>query len=122
MKYAISVIILLSLALSGCYYDVESELYPNSGNQNCDTVNFSYASRIEPIIKLNCYECHSASANLGNVNLEGYNQLKIYADNGSLTGAINHNAGFSAMPKNRGKLPVCDISAIEMWISKGNPQ
>ena len=107
---------------SGCYYDIESELYPNFGSANCDSATFSYVQRIEPIIKNNCYECHSASANLGNVNLEGYDQLKFYADNGKLWGSISHKGGFSAMPKNRGKLQICELYAIDEWIKRGLPQ
>ena len=116
MKRAFFILAGMALCLAGCYYDVEEELYPTL---ECQTEGLSYLSDIAPIIQRNCLGCHSQAANQGNVALEGYSRLKIYVDNGKLQGVINHQAGFSPMPKNQPKLLGCEIAKIERWISDG---
>ena len=116
--------LILALALSllsGCYYDNEQELYPDGGGTACDTVNVSYASTVLPIIQSQCYVCHEQSVRFGNVNLEGYENVRIYANNGRLYGAIAHLSGFSFMPQGRNKLPDCQIAQIKSWIDNGAP-
>ena len=121
MKYISRFLLAVSCVLSGCYYDVESELYPKDPNQTCDTLNVSYQARIEPIIRTNCYACHSGNAVAGgNIMLEGYANLKN-VDGARLYGAVSHTSG-SPMPKGGNKLPDCDISAIKKWIDSGKPQ
>ena len=110
------VCIFMVLGMVGCYYDVEEEIYPTL---ECESQGMSYQNDILPLIDDNCYVCHSAAANFGNVNLEGYTQLSAYVENGSLLGVIKHEPGFSPMPKNLSKLLDCEIEKIESWISDG---
>lgn len=114
-RLTINLILMSLVLLGGCYYDVYEELYPS----DCKTANISYQSDILPILDVKCYQCHSASENQGNVTLEGYSNLKIYADNGKLLGAIRHEGGFSPMPQDGGQLSDCNISYFETWISEG---
>ena len=102
----------------GCYYDVEEEIYPTL---ECDSQDMSYINDIVGILQQDCYVCHSAVANNGNVTLEGYDQIINYVNNGRLLGAIKHESGFSAMPKNQAKLLDCEIEKIESWILDGAP-
>lgn len=104
--------------LGACYYDNEEELYPPT---DCRTENMSYQSDVVPIISNNCYVCHSAIANNGDVTLEGYDEIKKYVDSGQLMGAINREPGFSPMPQDGPKLNDCSISKIESWIADGAP-
>jgi hypothetical protein len=104
------------LSASACYYDSEEELY---GTVECNLNDITYTTAVLPIIEDNCYACHNASANFGNVTLEGHAQLKKYVDNGQLLGAIKHESGFSAMPKNLAKLLDCEIEKIEAWVDAG---
>ena len=104
--------------LGSCYYDNEEDLYPPT---ECISDNMSYQSDVVPIISNNCYVCHSAISNTGDVTLEGYDEIKKYVDSGQLMGAINHNAGFSPMPQDAPKLNDCSISKIESWIADGAP-
>jgi hypothetical protein len=104
------------LSASACYYDSEEELY---GTPECNLTDITYSTAVLPIIVDNCYGCHKQSANSGNVNLEGHTQLKKYVDNGQLLGAIKHESGFSAMPKNVAKLLDCEIQKIEAWVDAG---
>ncbi|NUO03163.1 MAG: hypothetical protein HUU01_21340 [Saprospiraceae bacterium] len=106
------------LVAGGCYYDVEEDLYPEV---NCTTENQSYANDIVPILQTNCYVCHGQGIGLGNVTLEGYNNLKVYADNGKLVGVISHDSRFPAMPQGAAKLSACNISKITQWVTDGAP-
>ena len=118
IKYISGILLTGSLLLSGCYYDVETELYPA---QTCDNPDVAYATRIEPIINANCYGCHAGSAELGgNIMLEGYTNL-ANVDGARLYGAVSHTSLFP-MPKGGTKLPDCDIAAIKKWIDTGKPQ
>lgn len=110
-------VVLTSVIFSGCYYDNQEDLYPKS---SCDVTNVTYTGNVLSIIQSNCFSCHSAAANNGNVNLEGYANLKTYADNGKLAGVIEHKAGFSAMPQGAVKLSECNISIIKTWILSGS--
>lgn len=103
---------------SACYYDNEEELYPPT---ECISTDMSYQGDIVPIISGNCYVCHSAISNSGNVTLEGYTEIKKYVDSGQLMGAINHESGFSPMPQDAPKLNDCSIAKIESWIAAGAP-
>lgn len=102
--------------LASCDYDVAEELYPVNG---CDTRDLSYSLDIVPIIDANCYRCHAAQLNLGNVTLEGYNNIKVYVDNGKLLGTIKHEDGFQTMPQDAGKIDQCLIDKVEQWIDDG---
>lgn len=106
----------LTFICSACYYDVEEELYLNTG---CATDNVSYQTTIIPILQNNCLSCHSAAANFGNISLEGYDNLRTYIDNGQFLGAIQHQQGFSAMPQNQPKMADCTIEKISVWINAG---
>lgn len=112
----ISLLVVGMAVFSSCYYDVAETLYPAG---TCNTANMSYVTDIEPILRYNCYTCHSAAANNGNVTLEGFDQMIHYVSNGHLLGAIKHQSGFSAMPQNSAQLGSCDIAKIEQWITDG---
>lgn len=101
-----------------CYYDVEEELYVDTG---CDTDNVTYTETILPILEANCYSCHSESLNTGNVTLEGYSKLKVTVDSGRFLGAIRHESGFAPMPENQPQLASCTIEKIEAWVAAGAP-
>jgi hypothetical protein len=115
MKKLIIIGLTLGIAVAGCYYDVEEDLYPSDCNLNAVT----YQSTIAPIMTAYCLGCHSTAANLGSVRLEGYDAVKTYVNNGRLLGAIKHSPGFSPMPKDSPKIPSCAISQLEQWIAEG---
>ena len=113
----INYMVLGMIVFSSCYYDNVETLYPVG---DCTTVNMSYVSDINPILQQNCFNCHDADANNGNVTLEGYNQLMPHITNGRLLKAIKHESGVSPMPQNTTALSTCDISKIEQWILQGS--
>lgn len=108
---------LISVGSSGCYYDVAEELYP--ATMDCDTANVTFGLDINPLMQQKCLSCHSQSANQGNVNLEGYDQVKSYVDNGKLLGSMAYSSGYSPMPKGEGQLPSCTINRLKAWINSG---
>ncbi|MBT8233541.1 MAG: hypothetical protein HKO66_16725 [Saprospiraceae bacterium] len=108
----------ISLAFSSCYYDVEEELYPQLG---CETEDMSYQNDIIPILETNCYQCHDAANNFGNVTLDNHSSLLIFVNNGRLLGSLKHESGFSPMPQNAQMLISCNIQKIESWINAGAP-
>jgi hypothetical protein len=112
----INCLVLGMIVFSSCYYDVAETLYPAG---TCSTDNMSYVTDINPILQQNCFSCHSAAANNGNVTLEGYNQMIHYINNGHLMKAIKHENGISPMPQNSAPLSSCEISKIEQWIVQG---
>ena len=73
----IKVSILFSILMTGCYYDVEEELYPTL---ECQTEDVNYSEEVINIIEGACNKCHSAAQNFGNITLEGYDELKKYID------------------------------------------
>jgi hypothetical protein len=120
VKQIIYISLLLTTIIS-CTYNNEEELYGNSPDDTCTVENVTYAVNVLPILQNNCYVCHKREFSTGGVNLEGYEQVKIYVTNGRLPGAIHHQPGFSPMPKGGAKLPACDIATIQSWIEAGAP-
>ncbi|KAA9338922.1 hypothetical protein [Adhaeribacter soli] len=121
-QYFLIIIGALLLVLPGCYYDVESELYPKNLNTSaCDSTAVTYQTKVLPIIQANCYACHAGSAEGGgNILLEGYANLQKVASDGRLYRAVSHT-GPSPMPKGGNKLSACDIETINRWIQIGIP-
>jgi cytochrome c5 len=93
-------------------------------NASCDTLNpVGFAAQVKPIIDSYCVSCHNAASSSGGVNLNGYDQVKKYAEtlrNGIplLVGVIRHKSGFKAMPPSS-SLDGCSIRQIELWIEQG---
>ena len=119
MKKILVLIMLTGIALQSCYRDNEEDLYPVNGS--CDTNGVTFSTTVVPLLQSNgCMGCHSGSAPSGNVSLEGYTNVRAVAANGKLYGAINHSAGYSAMPKGGNKMSACNISKIKAWIDAGS--
>ncbi|HET9824861.1 MAG TPA: hypothetical protein VFP87_05975 [Chitinophagaceae bacterium] len=110
----------LTVMLDGCYYDVASQLYP-AGGTTCDTTKVTYSTTVRTILQTNgCLSCHSGTgAAGGNIVLDNYNSVKVYAQNGQLYGSINRNPGFVPMPQGGNKLSDCDLSKVKVWINAG---
>lgn len=124
MKIQIIIIALALLGLltglSSCYYDNREDLYPHL-DQPCNFDIVSFSTDIVPVLEAQCNICHSATANQGNVNLEGYENVKAYANNGSLYGSVAHDPGYSPMPSAAQKILQCDIDKIRAWVEAGAP-
>lgn len=93
----------------------------------------SYQFDVLPILKLQCYRCHSADKykvlTSNTLNMEDFAALKNFSTpaNGRnnvsyLVGNIRHDEGFVAMPYDGGKLSDCEIALITAWVDSGAPQ
>lgn len=112
--------------LSACSYTYEPP-------RPCDLpATVSYQAHILPILKEQCYSCHSAdkykAETSSTLNMEDFASLKYYAtpangrDNVSyLVGNIRHAPGFQPMPRDGQKLSACEIALIQAWVDAGAP-
>lgn len=110
----ISCLCLLVISVfSGCYYDVESELYPATTNAGCDTANVTYSTVIQPMITSNCAisGCHVAGAQLP--DLSGFAGLSASIDRVTVRSITE-----KTMPPS-GPLSSCDLTKLQVWISAG---
>lgn len=112
-------LLLAGVLIAGCYYDNKEDLYQYVQQQECNVTSAAYTADIVPLLKDHCYQCHRNERQDGNVNVEGYVNAKIYADNGSLYGTANHETGYSVMPTSGVKIPFCDLEKLRMWIENG---
>jgi uncharacterized membrane protein len=113
--------VFILLSVTSCYYDVEQELYPQN---TCDTSNVLFNDQVSLVLTNRCLNCHnSANATFlgGGIILEGYDNFKVYVDNGKFLSSITHDGNASFMPQsaNNTKLPDCDIAQITAWINAG---
>jgi hypothetical protein len=108
----------LLIILASCSYDKDA-LLPAPCNSG-DAVSF--ATQVAPVIKSNCFSCHNNSFRLGNVSLDGYDNISRVASSGKLIKVISHEPGSPAMPQGAAKLDDCTISTIKKWVDNGNPQ
>ena len=118
-KTLIQALIILTgfFILQSCSSDSEEDLYPSAGD--CDTSNVTYSGTIVPILNDNCISCHNSGFAQAGIVLDTYDDLKVYVDNGRFWGAINHENGYSPMPQNLPKLPLCELDKIRTWIDNG---
>ncbi len=119
MKTEIKVILIsalaLTLAISGCYYDNEEDLY--LGSSTCDTSNVTYSATVAPVFAGYCNSCHSGSSPSGNIKTDSY--TSVITNITRIRGSINHQSGFQAMPQSGGSLSTCDLTKIDIWIRQG---
>jgi hypothetical protein len=105
---------------------------------DCNTQNMSYSQNVVPILKSNCYKCHSTGNSVGSYGhlLDNYDTLTKYFTPRTypiivggdtityisyLEGVITHTQPFIAMPYMDGKLDTCAIKQIQAWITQGAP-
>jgi len=116
---SIAFFLAFSLFISSCYYDNKEELYQYVQDENCTAIAATFATDITPILTTHCTRCHRNGREDGNVNLEGYNNVKPYVNDGSLYGTTNHEANYPVMPTSGVKIPFCDIEKMRLWIEAG---
>ncbi len=93
----------------------------NNHCEDCDTSNVTYTGTIQPVISAFCLGCHSGASPSGDIDLSDYTGISTVAANGSLVGAVNHEAGFVSMPYGGSWLPQCQIDQITIWVEAGFP-
>jgi hypothetical protein len=121
-KYGIALLavgmFLIAVTSTGCYYDKEEILYPQTV---CDTASVTYSSSVVPILISNCTSCHGGNTPSAGIKLDVYADVKIQVINGRLWGAVSHAISYSPMPKNGTKMSDCNLTKIKKWIDAGAP-
>ena len=124
-KIILFFLVLMSISLTSCYYDVDEELNSPLTTNACDTTASKFAADIQPILNSNCASggCHTSVAIAGGYIFDNYNDVKstIVNDSARFLGSILQETGYSPMPKGGGKLSDCNISKIKAWIASGAP-
>lgn len=116
----IMIIVAVALFLSGCYWDNVETLFPDSGG--CDTRDVSFSEDIIPILRNDCFNCHSnanSAAFAGGLSLEDYED--VAANSNRVIGSVRYDDGYIPMPPGNEKLDSCQIETIEAWINQGSP-
>ena len=111
---------ILMVALYGCYYDRENDLYPVSAS-DCDTTDVSFVSDIKPVLTSHCIVCHSNSSAPtlgGGIKLENYSDVKVQALNGRLYGSVSADPEYFVMPRDY-RIPQCIVLKIKAWKNEG---
>ena len=111
--------ILLTAFLQSCVNNNEEDLY---GIEPCDITNVTWASKIAEIMQNNCVQCHGPEVAYKGVRHDTYEYEMIVVNDGRLRGVVNHLPGYSKMPKDRGKLPECELQLINIWLDNGAPE
>ncbi len=106
----------LVIALPACSSDSEDEIAPD-----CDLDNVTYSGTIAPIMQMHCNSCHSDTAPEAGVVTANYEGLRAIALDGRLLGSVNHEEGFSPMPKNSPQLEECPRDQMAVWVNAGAP-
>lgn len=92
----------------------------NNACNDCDTTTITYSLAIAPLINTNCKGCHNPAFLSAGLDLTNYTTVRSIALNGKFAGVVNHQAGFSPMPKGAAKLNDCKITQIRKWIAAGS--
>ncbi|WP_425615032.1 PSD1 and planctomycete cytochrome C domain-containing protein [Anatilimnocola sp. NA78] len=92
-----------------------------------------FREQIEPVLKQQCYRCHSAEAAMveGGLRLDGREAARRGGDSGPavvpgkpaeslLVQALRHEGGFE-MPPEKAKLPAATVAHFVRWIELGAP-
>lgn len=87
----------------------------------CDSVNPTFSGNVFPLIANKCNGCHNSinALSANGIDLSNYSNIQVYALNGLLYGAVNHENGYSPMPKFQSKLQQCELVMIKKWVDGG---
>jgi mono/diheme cytochrome c family protein len=82
----------------------------------------TYNNDIKAIYDANCATsgCHNSQYHSSGIDLSTYSGAAS-ANNDDIMGSIEHNSGFSAMPKNGSKLTDTQIKKIYCWMQNNKP-
>lgn len=112
-----SLLLILLSFNQGCKHEPEDEVFPEDPPVViCDTNNVTYPGKVFPIFNQHCISCHSGPTPEAGIDLTNYEQVAFLAENGTLLGALRHEAGYTPMPFELPKLDECLIQTIEIWV------
>ena len=104
---------LVLVAFSGCYYDIEEELYPSTF---CATDNVTWSGIIQPLTQSRCATpgCHVPGSQSPD--------LSTYAGVSANANAIRQTAVVDKTMPFGSSLNSCQIQQLAIWLDMGAPQ
>ena len=120
--FIVSCIFSLFFFTSGCYYDSQEYLYPNT---TCtDTLApVTYSGVIQAIMNDRCVQCHNGSDKRTTILLTTYESVVGQVTSGNaLLHSVMQDGSVPGMPLDGAKLDDCKLQAIIIWINKGTPK
>ncbi len=107
----ISFVLAALLALQGCYYDVEEELYPGS----CQPMAPTWSASVSPLITERCSgsSCHSPGSPY--VTISNYAEVKSLVDQSKFQDRV---LVLRDMPDGS-SLTRCQLEMLQAWVDAG---
>ncbi len=89
----------------------------------CETDALTYNNAIADILNTSCAtsSCHDSNTTT-TFSMANYTDALAAVGDGKIVGAINHESGFTQMPKDGTKLDDCTIDKLTSWINDGAPE
>lgn len=103
----------------GIFACKHNPIAPIIQNMPCDSTNISFKTDILPILNQHCNGCHGSTQQNQGIILDDYANIKIFALEGSLYGAIIQDGNYAPMPYAAPKLDSCSIAKINNWKKEG---
>lgn len=112
---------ILAVSFHSCYYDKSDLLYPIGVSAPCtdSAGTISYIQKVVPILRTQCYGCHTTTGGSGGINMGTFALDKVIATNGKLYGTISHASGFIPMPQGGAQMTGCQQAVIQKWVNAG---
>jgi len=107
--------VLITISVTGCYYDKEALLYPGSSEPvNCSTTPASFNADILPLITSKCAlpGCHDATSS-GGYTFQHYDQIS------AAKAMINVQVIVQKTMPATGALSPSEINKLKCWIDGG---
>ncbi len=117
-RFPHTLLLIAVVALTGCYYDNEEELYPGECLVGDATLPGYWTSTVEPLVQTRCAipACHVPGGD-GPGDFTQYTNVKAAVDNGSFQQQVLIQR---SMPPT-GPLPACDLQKAQAWVDAGAP-
>ncbi|MFT4522342.1 MAG: hypothetical protein ACI8ZN_001288 [Bacteroidia bacterium] len=96
----------------------EEPIIKDDDNNNTITDTVRYNTHLKSFFETTCAVpyCHTTGSATG--SLSSYEDAKAFVSYGRILGALNHEAGFSPMPKDLPKLNDSLIAQVKNWIDQ----
>jgi len=118
-KLSLLTLLMLGLFIVACSDGEDPD--PEPEPEVCETMGMRYDTTMRDILNTNCATagCHEPGTNT--FPMHNWDAAKAAVSFGRISGAINHEAGFSPMPRGMDKLDQCTIDQIDSWLDDGAP-